>query len=158
MPQLRHHSSFPGTIEGVASASSWLRGVGAHQHLPDKLVFALEVCLEELFTNVVRHGGAGTWDEAAHADLPSPLSVELTLEIGRDAVLMIIEDNGHLFDVTEAPARPIGRPIEEVIPGGLGMQLIRSFSHDMRYEALELGNRVTLTFLQPQMAETKAAP
>lgn len=154
---LRHHASFPGTIDGATSASSWLRGVAAHEHLADKLTFALEVCLEELFTNVVRHGGAGTWDEAAHADLPAPLTVGLTLEVGRELAMLVIEDNGHQFDITQAPARPIGKPLEEVVPGGLGMQLIRSFSEDLRYESLPRGNRVTLRFLQPQVAESKAA-
>ena len=153
----RHHASFPGTIDGAAGASVWLRSVAAQAQLSDKLIFALEVCLEELFTNIIRHGGAGTWDEAGHADLPSPLSVALTLEIERDIVRLVIEDDGHQFDVTQAPAKPIGRPLEEVVPGGLGMQLIRSFSEEMGYEALPHGNRVTLKFLQSETVEIKAA-
>ncbi|MGV3490108.1 MAG: ATP-binding protein [Devosia sp.] len=152
-----HRATFSGTIDGVVGASTWLRELATREGFPDKLAFALEVCLEELFTNVIRHGGAGTWDEKVHADLPDPLSVTLKLEAAGDTVTLTVEDNGHPFDVSEATPRKIGEPIEQVLPGGLGVQLIRSFSQSLRYEPLARGNRVLLTFLREQLAETKAA-
>ena len=156
MSAARHSASFPGTIEGATDASVWLRDVSAREDLASNLTFALELCLEELFTNVVRHGGSGQWDEAVRSDLPNPLQVAVTVVAERDLVFLVIEDNGLPFDVTTAPARPIEAPLEEVTPGGLGLQLVRSFSRDLSYEAVPGGNRVRLSFERPQMEGTKA--
>ncbi len=144
---LHHQAHFPGTFEGAAEASVWLRAVAEGAHLPDRVAFALEVCLEELVTNVVRHGrGAG--DVTAH-----PLTVGIALELGPDAVDLVIEDNGTPFDVSQAPGNPIRRPLEDVVPGGLGMQLIRSFSNGLHYEAIPDGNRIIVNVLrQPEVA------
>lgn len=147
-PQAQHRSTFPATIDGAVEASGWLHGVAAHENLSDKLIFALEVCLEELFTNVVRHGG----EQTAHR----PLSVGVDLMLEQDAVEMVLEDNGRPFDVSGAEARPIRRPLEEVVPGGLGVQLIRSFSNELHYEPIPGGNRVILKFLRQREGETKA--
>lgn len=157
MSALRHNASFPGTIEGATNASIWLHNVAARESFPGKLTFALELCLEELFTNVVRHGGAGQWDEIVQAALPNPLQVQVSILTEGDVVFLFIEDNGHPFDVTMAPAKPIKAPLEDVMPGGLGMQLVRSFSKDLSYEAVPGGNRVRLSFDLPQMADAKAA-
>jgi anti-sigma regulatory factor (Ser/Thr protein kinase) len=153
MTAQRHRSSFPATIDGVVAAAGWLHGVAEAERLPEKLAFGLEVCLEELFTNVIRHGGPGP---ASTNDDEPPLSVELELALAGEDVSLVVEDNGRPFDVSQAPANPIRRPIEEVMPGGLGMQLIRSFSSDLLYEALPRGNRIIVKFLRGGRAETKA--
>ena len=149
----RHHAKFPATIDGVVNAASWLHSAAEAEHLPGKLVFALEVCLEELFTNVMRHGGPGpdTLDDEA-----LPLSVDLKLDLDGEAVALLVEDNGRSFDPSQAPAKPIRRPLEEVMPGGLGMQLIRSFSSELLYEPLPGGNRVIVKFLREQLPEPTA--
>lgn len=149
-PQAQHRSTFPATIDGAVEASGWLHGVAAHERLSDKLIFALEVCLEELFTNVVRHGGGASATR-------TPLSVGVGLSLEPDAVEMVLEDNGQPFDVSGAEARPIRRPLEEVVPGGLGVQLIRSFSSELHYEPIPDGNRVILKFLRQHEGEPKAA-
>lgn len=149
----RHRTRFPATIEGVVAAAVWLHGVTEAERLPAKLAFALEVCLEELFTNVMNHGGPGA---ASTNDDELPLWVELALDLGDDDVSLFVEDNGRPFDVSQAPAKPIRRPLEEVVPGGLGMQLIRSFSSELLYEPLAGGNRVIVKFLRGEPPETKA--
>ena len=147
----RHQTAFPATIDGVVAAATWLHTVAGAEGLPDKTVFALEVCLEEVFTNVIRHGGPGP---ATAGDEELPLTVSLGLEIDGNDIALVIEDDGRPFDVSQAPAKPIRKPLEEVMPGGLGMQLIRSFSSELLYEALPGGNRVTVKFLRAPAVET----
>lgn len=149
----RHRTRFPATIDGVVAAAAWLHGVTETERLSTKLAFAIEVCLEELFTNVMNHGGPAP---ATTNDDELPLSVELALDVADDDVSLFVEDNGRPFDVSQAPARPIRRPLEEVMPGGLGMQLIRSFSSELLYEPLPGGNRVIVKFLRGEQPETKA--
>lgn len=149
----QHRRSFAATYEGVADASLWLRDVAAGMALEGQLLFALEVCLEELFTNVVNHGGAG---RAAGGEAPLCVTVGLVPSREPGAVDMVFEDNGKAFDVSLAPGRPIRKPLEEIMPGGLGMQLIRSFSDELLYEALPYGNRVIVKFLRQDPAGAKA--
>jgi len=147
---LRHSSSFPATMEGVSDAAAWLRDVAAQDGLSDTLAFAMEVCLEELGTNVARHSAP-----AAGADPGLPLTLGLNLIVG-EAVEMEIVDNGQPFDVSEAPFRPIRKPLAEVIPGGLGMQLIRDFSDELLYEPMKNGNKVIVKFLRQPEGASKA--
>ena len=56
----------------------------------------MDVCLEELFSNIVRHGGP------AASAYPK---VGLTLEITPGGIRMTITDDGRPFDVSQAQAR-----------------------------------------------------
>src|SRR5262245_27706355 len=58
--------------------------------LPDKVSFAIQLCLEEAISNVIRHGaaaGAATW-------------IVATLRRERGEVTLCVEDNGAPFDPT----------------------------------------------------------
>jgi anti-sigma regulatory factor (Ser/Thr protein kinase) len=60
---------------------------------------------------------------------------------------MTVEDNGRPFNVTQAPAKRVDQPLEQVQPGGLGIQLIKSFSSNLEYHWTEKGNRVIVDFM-----------
>lgn len=152
-PALHTKASFAATMDGVAAAAEWLRDVATRERLSDKLSYALELCLEELGTNVARHGrtpGAGGTEP------PLTLEISLLVDAHGDAEL-ILEDNARPFDVSRAVGRPIRRPLSEVLPGGLGIQLVRSFSDELLYEPTENGNRVIVKFLRQSEGKSKAA-
>jgi serine/threonine-protein kinase RsbW len=138
--------AFVGTIDDISAAAQWVETIAAEQHFPEELVFALQVCLEELLTNVVRHGGAKSSGDLSEVPVP-PLNVEITISTGPQRVSMTVEDNGKPFDVVNAPAHRIDQPLDEVQPGGLGIQLIRNFASSIAYEQAGLGNRVIVEFL-----------
>ena len=138
--------AFIGTIDDISAAAQWVDTIAAGQQFPEQLVFALQVCLEELLTNVVRHGGAKSSGNLSEVPIP-PLNVEITISTGAQRVSMTVEDNGKPFDVVNAPAHRIDQPLEEVQPGGLGIQLIRNFASSIAYEPAGLGNRVIVEFL-----------
>jgi len=138
--------AFVGTIDDISSAAQWVETIAADQKFPEELVFALQVCLEELLTNVVRHGGAKSSGDLSEVPVP-PLDVEISISAGAQRVSMTVEDNGKPFDVVNAPAHRIDQPLDEVQPGGLGIQLIRNFASSFAYEQAGLGNRVIVEFL-----------
>lgn len=138
--------AFVGTIDDISAAAQWVDTIAVEQQFPEQLVFALQVCLEELLTNVVRHGGAKSSGDLSEVPVP-PLNVEITISTGAQRVSMIVEDNGKPFDVVNAPAHRIDQPLDEVQPGGLGIQLIRNFASSIAYEQAGLGNRVIVEFL-----------
>lgn len=138
--------AFIGTIDDISAAAQWVDKIAVEQQFPEQLVFALQVCLEELLTNVIRHGGAKSSGDLSEVPVP-PLNVEITISTGAQRVSMTVEDNGKPFDVVNAPAHRIDQPLDEVQPGGLGIQLIRNFASSIAYEQAGLGNRVIVEFL-----------
>ena len=138
--------AFTGTIEDISAAAQWVNTIAVDQKFPEQLVFALQICLEELLTNVVRHGGAKSSGDLSEVPIP-PLNVEISISTTAQRVSMTVEDNGKPFDVVNAPAHRIDQPLDEVQPGGLGIQLIRNFASSIAYEQAGLGNRVTVEFL-----------
>lgn len=138
--------AFIGTIDDISAAAQWVDTIAVEQQFPEQLVFALQICLEELLTNVVRHGGAKSSGDLSEVPIP-PLNVEISISIGAQRVSMTVEDNGKPFDVVNAPAHRIDQPLDEVQPGELGIQLIRNFASSIAYEQTGLGNRVIVEFL-----------
>ncbi len=142
--------AFVGTMADISAAAQWAETVTADQELPDELVFALQLCLEELMCNIVRHGGTGHWDSGGDPPLvlAAPLNVEIDIAIDSHCVSLTVEDDGKPFDVVNAPAHAIDRPLDEVEPGGLGVQLIKKFASKLTYQQAGLGNRVVVEFLR----------
>ncbi len=138
--------AFTGTLDDISAAAKWLDAIAVEQQFPEQLVFALQVCLEELLTNIVRHGGAESSGNLSDVQLP-PLNVEITICTSAQSVSMTIEDDGKPFDIASAPAQRIDRPLDELQPGGLGIQLVRNFASSIAYTQAGLGNRVVVEFL-----------
>jgi serine/threonine-protein kinase RsbW len=142
---------FPGTVSGVVDATLWIETFSADHGFPDDLSFGIQLCVEELFANVVRHGG-GQWIEGANTPEPVEPSVSMSVCIMRadDEVTVILKDNGTPFDIAAAEAKPVGRPLEAAQPGGLGIQLIKKFSSELTYDRVGDLNHTTLKFLWPR--------
>ena len=133
-------------MEDISVAAQWVNTVTADQQLPEQIVFALQVCLEELLTNIVRHGETESSDDLSRVAIP-PVNVEIDISISAQRVSMTVEDDGKPFDVVNAPAHRIDQPLSEIEPGGLGIQLIKNFASSIKYEQAGLGNRVVIEFL-----------
>jgi serine/threonine-protein kinase RsbW len=144
-------SSFPGTVTGVIDALRWIETLAAAEHFPEELAFDIQVCVEELFSNLVRHGG-GQWsdDPAATGSSHTSIRMSITVAVASGHVIVVLEDNGAPFDVAAAPPKQVDRPLEAARPGGLGIQLIKTLSSELVYEHVNGLNRTTLKFLWPQ--------
>lgn len=95
----------------------------ADHGLGESMVYAMNLAVEELFTNIVRHGR------------PSERDVSIRVDIeGSDLVIEIIDDDASPFDPTAAPAVDVNRPLEDRREGGLGIHLIRRIMDYVNYE------------------------
>ncbi len=127
-------------MAGAALAARWLDGVCPAEGIYGDVLFALQICLEELFSNIVLHGGPA----------PSPLpEIALTVEIDSSRVRLTIADDGKPFDVSKAPAEKVSKPLAELKPGGLGVLLARTFAEKLTYERSGGFNIVTVEFSPP---------
>jgi serine/threonine-protein kinase RsbW len=114
-----------GAIDAVEEARLRVAEHLAPLALPARAVNRIEVVLEELISNVVRHG----FDAApGHAMLlvvgPRPGAVRITLE-----------DDGRPFDPVAAPEPPPLTDLATAQLGGLGIRTVRRFSQSFTYEA-----------------------
>jgi serine/threonine-protein kinase RsbW len=122
-------------LAGAASLSAWLRGAATQLGFSPSLIFALQLCAEELVTNAIRHGCPdGQADFAIRVRIcPTPPR-------------MIIEDNGTPFDPTQFIAPPRPTNLEQAAPGGHGLTLVRHFCDALNYSREDNWNRTELTF------------
>jgi serine/threonine-protein kinase RsbW len=139
---------FGGSLSEIPAAASWVESIAAELHLQESHVFAIQVFLEELMSNIVRHGQAA--QDCSHPRSPDPakpLLISIAVNAFEDRIIMSVEDNGVPFNVAEAPAKGIDRPLHKVQPGGLGIQLIKSFADNLHYNRTSKGNCVVAEFM-----------
>lgn len=128
----RWQKTFAADPAEIAAAADWIEAIAGPAELPASVVYAMQLCLEELLSNTIRHGGAS--------------QAEVKVSLAGGAVVMVIEDDGKPFDVAAATARQVDRPLEELVPGGLGIGLVKNFASSIAYERADGRNRVTLAF------------
>ena len=96
----------------------------AQRGVDEKAVYATELALEEVLSNVIRHGYA---DRERH-------EIALVLAVREGGVELQVVDDGREFDPVTAPEVERGHPLAERRAGGLGIHLLRSFVSEIRYE------------------------
>jgi serine/threonine-protein kinase RsbW len=128
--------TFPADRTAPRAATTWLRSLPTGLS-PTRLADA-ELCLDELVTNVVRYA-FGEPDGSPH---------RLTVSVERAAseIEITVEDGGRPFDPTAASLPALPRTLEETVPGGRGLLLVRSIAPRLSYESRDGVNRVTLAF------------
>lgn len=97
--------------------------------LEARLINRVEVVLEELVSNVVRH--------AKEAD-----NLAIEAERTGSAVLLAVEDDGPAFNPLTVPEPPPFDALEDAMLGGQGIPLIRRLSQSVRYERRDGHNRI----------------
>jgi len=123
-----------GDVKELDKLAGWLRQFCRDAALGDDLEFRLNLALEELFTNAVRHGGCNGMADAA--------SIRLQCE-GPD-VLVEYSDQGRPFDPADAPAPDLDSPLAERPAGGLGLHFVRQIARDFEYHRVGGRNRITM--------------
>ena len=93
----------------------WLETVLETAGVAAAIVGELRLIAEEAVSNVIRHGFA---DSARH-------SIEVTLEIDGDEIVLVLRDDGRPFNPLAAPPQDPHTPIAERA-GGWGIHLLQS--------------------------------
>lgn len=83
----------------------------------------LNLVLEELFVNAIRHGGCEGREGVAR----------IRLARGEDAVEVDFRDRGEPFDLTAAPEADLRAPLASRQRGGLGIHLVRQIMREVVY-------------------------
>lgn len=118
--------------DDVRSAQAALLAAIEKQSFDASSCFAVRLALEEALSNAFKHGNKND---------PSKV-VRLGCEIGRDRIVIDVEDEGEGFDPDSVPDPTEQENLE--IPSGRGIVLMKSFMSQIEYEPP--GNRVRMTF------------
>lgn len=117
----------------LARLSAWLDEQEQVLAMPDRVAYAVRLCLEEAVANLITH---------------SPAQSDIAVDLGwqGDVMVAAIEDDRPPFDprTVAVPARP--GSLDDAMPGGLGIVLMRSFASDIDYDATPGCNRLTFRF------------
>ncbi len=112
--------------EGRLALLDYLHKLGTD----DRTVNRIEVILEEIVSNVVRHStGASV--------------IRIAAEISPGAIKLEFEDDGGPFDPLQAPEPDAFSTLAEAQLGGQGIPLVRRLSRSVTYERVGAMNRVT---------------
>jgi anti-sigma regulatory factor (Ser/Thr protein kinase) len=107
----------------------------ARERIAPELRQTVDFVLEELFTNVVKYGRQSA----------AGVRVEVT-RIGEGVEVTLVDEDAERFDPTQGPEVDIHRPIEERVPGGLGLHLIRKLVDSIEYRYLDDRRESRVTF------------
>jgi len=110
-------------LERVAAG---LEQFGSDAGLTDETVGELNLCLEEVLTNIMFYGLEEGRD-------PESLSIELDLEVANSSLTVTVRDNGKPFNPLESGEVDTDLPIEEREIGGLGIHLVRELMEELVY-------------------------
>jgi anti-sigma regulatory factor (Ser/Thr protein kinase) len=126
--------AFRCSVEALADVFAFTSAACDREGVDRGLLPAVDLALEELFTNVVKYG-------RSRADV----RIEIRGIAGGVEVTLTAEDVDD-FDATQAPPVDTTLPIELRQPGGLGLHLIRQLVDAIEYEYQGAQRRSRVTF------------
>jgi anti-sigma regulatory factor (Ser/Thr protein kinase) len=116
--------------EAQERANSFLSGHG----VPFEAAYSVRLSLEELVSNIIRHG----YDDR------EPHEIGIWLEILPRVIELTIDDDGRPFDPNSAQPVPVPASLDDAPTGGMGLSLVRTIAGPIEYQRQGGRNRVTL--------------
>src|SRR5271165_532959 len=78
----------------IAQIPMWIDSLASRHGIPENVEFAINLCLEEAISNIIRHGYG--------ADMDGPVLVRFTMQ-QEDLFIFVIEDQARHFDPLGVP-------------------------------------------------------
>jgi anti-sigma regulatory factor (Ser/Thr protein kinase) len=100
----------------------------------EQALFNIELILEESLMNVIWHAFS---DQAEHR-------IDLLVRVDPQEIVLRFEDDGMAFDPLQASEPVLPTSLDDAVPGGLGLMLVRKFAKSVAYERSGDRNRLTI--------------
>jgi serine/threonine-protein kinase RsbW len=121
-------------VKEIERLNKLVRQFGELHDVPSRTLYAVNLALDELVTNVLLYG----YEE--------PTGREVTVRIvtaGSELVASVV-DEGRPFNPLDAPKPNLDAPLEDRELGGLGIHLVRSLMDHVAYSREEDKNVLTV--------------
>ena len=121
-------------ISELKTLCQHLNHFGQIYGLSDSLISEINICLDELFTNIVLYGFE---DDLEHI-------IRFRINFNDNALILNIEDNGIPFNPLIKKDSDLPADINKANIGGLGIHIVKKLMDDIWYERKRGKNRLTL--------------
>lgn len=133
---------FPRDIGVLPDIFMFTREFAAEEGVEEGSSQTLDLVLEELFTNLVRHNVDGRHD------------IEVCLERDDGNVRLTLRDfDVAPFDPTQVPSPDLTLPLEQQARGGRGIHLVRRLAREFRYGHRDGVSAITVSLPLPSGQE-----
>ena len=126
--------SLPANLAEVERLNHVVRRFGELHEIPGRTLYAVNLALDEIVTNIILHGC-----EPGHGEL-----ISVRMEAGEGELRSEIRDSGRAFNPLEAPLPDLTGPLEKRTLGGLGIHLVRSLMDAVDYQRDGTKNVLTI--------------
>jgi len=123
-----------GKLDELVRISAEIGQFCQSNQLQNEVEFDLNLAIEELFVNIVKHGGCAGMPEAA----------KFVLQFDGTDVLVRFADRGVPFNPLDLPPLDPFATLEQRGRGGLGVHLVRQIMVDLCYQRVDGWNRMTM--------------
>ena len=125
--------NFKREISALDEIFEWIAAFASVHQIDQAAAYAVNLAVEELFTNMVKYN-AGTTDDILIAIDRNETELMVTM----------IDSGGERFDVTQSAEVDVTQSLESRQPGGLGLHLVKKMVDRLEYEYVNQQNRITL--------------
>jgi serine/threonine-protein kinase RsbW len=126
--------SLPADVREIERLNRLVRQFGELHEIPSRGLYAVNLALDEVVTNVVLHG----FDDA------SGQIVKVRMETKGEDLKSEVEDGGREFNPLSAPIPDLSASLDERALGGLGIHLVRSLMDRVEYRREGSKNVLTM--------------
>lgn len=114
---------FPARYESLTTLREDARKAAVTAGLSEKAVYAVQMAVDEAFTNIIEHAFGGERDE----------EVECKFIVGGDALTITLKDCGRSFNPDEISDPDLKASLEEREVGGLGLFFMRQLMDEVKF-------------------------
>jgi serine/threonine-protein kinase RsbW len=132
---VRRRSFVPASPDGIRRIAEDFDAFGTAGRLPPEVVRAVQVALDEMLSNTVRHG---------YRNCGEGHEIEVRFQLEEGVLEVTIEDDAPPFDPLAAPLPVPTEGLPSPRAGGLGILLTRRLMDEVEYERAKDRNRVVL--------------
>ncbi len=124
----------PASLEHLLDLRKFIEKVGKRHRLPDKMVNAFKLAVDEASTNIIRH---------AYRDKSGDILIRAIVR--KTSVTVSLIDQGRFFDPGSVKNPDLKRYVAIGKRGGLGIFMIRKLVDNLEYFRTDEGNELRLT-------------
>jgi anti-sigma regulatory factor (Ser/Thr protein kinase) len=133
-PSTEDHIRLNAEVGELERLTAWLDGFCERHEIPDDAHYHLNVAVEELALNAIKHGRCS----------PAEGAIEVGLRLSGQELQITFTDTGIPFNPLNAPPPELTGSIADRPIGGLGIHLVRSLMNSVEYERAGGQNRLRL--------------
>lgn len=130
---MKSAKTFGRSINELENIFNFLEGSGEKFHLSKRNIHDIELSVEEIFTNMVRHNPESERD------------IEISIESDNGQIFTCLTDHeDQPFDLTQTAEIDFDDYIEKKKSGGLGIFLVKQLMDEVKFEHLNGISKITI--------------